>query len=70
MKLLTKGQISFGKVAQLFNGNVDDCIAIDLIVQHIRDFLNNRNKREPPCSPVPSPARRHTTADGQFTRPH
>nr|CAD7446725.1 unnamed protein product [Timema bartmani] len=45
-------------------------VAIDLIVQHIRDFLNNRNKREPPCSPVPSPARRHTTADGQFTRPH
>jgi hypothetical protein len=51
-------------------------VAIDLIVQHIRDFLNNRVKVDElsvPPSPSPSPVhgpRRLNTADGHFTRPH
>ncbi|GLV43706.1 Uridine-cytidine kinase [Carabus blaptoides fortunei] len=59
----------------------DNTVAIDLIVQHIRDFLNNRIKHEerPPIvsetpspvrSPTHNPARRMNSGDGQFTRPH
>jgi hypothetical protein len=47
-------------------------VAIDLIVQHIRDFLNNRVKVDG-LSVSPSPvhgSRRLNTADGHFTRPH
>ncbi|KDR23522.1 hypothetical protein L798_08729 [Zootermopsis nevadensis] len=51
-------------------------VAIDLIVQHIRDFLNNRLKVDQfpvPSSPSASPvhgSRRLNTTDGHFTRPH
>ncbi|XP_067007513.1 uridine-cytidine kinase isoform X1 [Anabrus simplex] len=49
----------------------DNHVAIDLIVQHIRDFLNNRGKtvEVPPPSPIQSP-RRTANPDGHFTRPH
>lgn len=56
----------------------DNTVAIDLIVQHIRDFLNNRNNATCvtplPPSPAPSPVhgiRRYNTFDGvHFSRPH
>ncbi|GLG99503.1 Uridine-cytidine kinase [Gryllus bimaculatus] len=49
----------------------DNTVAIELIVQHIRDFLNNRVRKEEVLPPSPVHASWRTNPpDGHFTRPH
>ncbi|XP_063229851.1 uridine-cytidine kinase isoform X2 [Bacillus rossius redtenbacheri] len=51
----------------------DNTVAIELIVQHIQDFLSNRLQESSIPSPAASPVHaphRINHADTQFTRPH